>query len=140
LRELIISIIVLTFASIVFAQSGKINVEISGIKIIKGQVAIGLFNKSEGFPELTKAYKGVFVKVTKNTIQYTFSGIPNGDYAIAVFHDSNNNGKLDKNFLGIPVEGYGFSKNVIEIFRPPDFNKAKFKLDDAYTAKIKIRY
>ena len=41
-----------------------------------------------------------------------FNDIPPGTYAIAVFHDENANGKLDKNFLGIPCEGYGASNNV----------------------------
>ncbi len=71
--------------------------------------------------------------MTEKNIQYTFSGIPNGDYTIAVFHDINNNGKLDKNFLGIPKEGYAFSKNAMGTFGPPNFDKAQFKLDSNFT-------
>ncbi len=143
MRESIISIIVAVFAifvSTAFAQDGKITVEILGIKEIKGRISMALYNKSEDFPETDKSYKGVFVKVTKETVKYTFSNIPNGYYAIAVYHDSNSNNKLDKNFLGIPKEGYAFSKNVFGIIGPPSFYKAKFKLSDTYTAKIKMKY
>lgn len=143
MRKSIISIIVAVFAIFVWtasAKSGTITVEILGIKEIKGQISIALYNKSEDFPETDKSYKGVFVKVTKETVKYTFSNIPNGYYAIAVYHDSNSNNKLDKNFLGIPKEGYAFSKNVFGIIGPPSFHKAKFKLSDTYTAKIKMKY
>src|SRR5262245_49789263 len=38
--------------------------------------------------------------------------VPYGDYGVAVFHDENSNGKMDKYVLGIPLEPYGFSNNV----------------------------
>ena len=142
MREAIILIVIaVIFSSTAFAQSGRITVDISGIKNIEGQIAIGLFKNADGFPEISKAYKGTFLEVAEKTIQYTFFGIQNGDYAIAVFHDSNNNSKLDKNFIGIPKEGYGFSKNAnMGTFGPPNFDQAKFKLDEIYPAKIKLRY
>ncbi|MFX0201916.1 MAG: DUF2141 domain-containing protein [Candidatus Hodarchaeota archaeon] len=132
----IIITILTFFASLAYAQSGTITVEILGIKEIKGQISIGLYNKSDDFPETGKAYKGVFVKVSKNTIKYTFSDIPDGDFAIAVFHDSNSNEKLDKNLFGLPKEAYAFSNNA----RTPSFDKAKFQLKGSYTAKITMKY
>jgi uncharacterized protein (DUF2141 family) len=42
-----------------------------------------------------------------------------GSYAIAAFHDENNNKKIDKAFTGIPTEKYGFSNNVRGMFGPP---------------------
>ena len=133
-------IFVVIFVSSSFAQSGKIGVEIFGIEKIEGQLAIGLYNKTDEFPDVSKAYKSIFLKVTGKNITHTFTGIPEGDYAIAIFHDSNNNGILDKNFIGIPKEGYGFSNNAKGTFGPPHFDKAKFKLDTSYTAKIYITY
>jgi len=122
------------------SQGGKITVEISGINKTEGRLAIGLYNKSDGFPEINKAYNGVSLKITEKNINHIFSDIPSGDYAVAVFHDINGNNKLDKNFIGIPKEGYAFSKNARGTFGPPHFDKAKFKLDRSYTAKIKIKY
>src|SRR3546814_11344781 len=34
-----------------------------------------------------------------------------GRYSVALYHDENGNKEFDKDFLGIPSEGYGFSKN-----------------------------
>ncbi|MCP4176305.1 MAG: DUF2141 domain-containing protein [bacterium] len=140
MKTSIISIIVTIFiASTAFAQSGKITVYISGIKKTKGQLVIGLYNNKNTFPKLNKAYKSVFLNVNRDNIKYIFSDVPNGDYAIAVFHDKNSDGKLDRDLLGIPEEGYGFSNNVLGTDRPPHFDKAKFKLDGSYTSKIKMK-
>mgnify|MGYP003572328091 CR=1 FL=1 len=47
-------------------------------------------------------------------------------YAIAAYHDANGNQELDKNFFGVPKEGYGFSNNARATFGPPSFEKAAF--------------
>ena len=132
--------VLICFASIAYAQSGTINVEILEIKEIKGQIAIALYNKSGDFLKPGKAYKGVFLKVVKKRVTYTFSNVQNGDYAIAIFHDINNNGEHDKNFLGLPKEGYGFSNGATATFGAPGFDKAAFRLSGTHTVKIKMKY
>jgi len=79
--------------------------------------------------------------VTGQTLVYTFKDVPIGTYAIAIIHDTNSNGKLDKNFLGIPKEGYAFSNNVFGVLGlPPSFKDASFKLTGNETIKIKMEY
>jgi len=62
-----------------------------------------------------------------------------GEYAIAVFHDSNSNGELDT-FAGIPREGYGFSNNPGFRPRAPRFDEAVIQLNRATEIDIRIRY
>ncbi|MBC8431618.1 MAG: DUF2141 domain-containing protein [Desulfobacterales bacterium] len=128
------------FVSMAYAQTGKITVEISGIQGTEGQISIGLYTSEEGFPETEKSYKGTIAKVTGEKAVAAFEEVPAGTYAIAVFHDTNSNSKLDKNFFGIPKEGYAFSNNVFGTFGPPDFEEASFKLDGNKTVKIKMGY
>jgi len=128
------------FVSMAYAQTGSIYVEISGINDPKGVMSIGLYSNEKGFPDTGKEYKGKVVEVTGQTVAYTFKDVPLGTYAIAIFHDTNSNGILDKNFLGIPKEGYAFSNNVSGTFGPPAFKDASFKLDGNKTVKIKIEY
>ena len=52
--------------------------------------------------------------------------LPNGEWAVVITQDTNNNDKLDKNFIGIPTEPYAFSNNVRPKLAPPDFNDCKF--------------
>jgi len=99
-----------------------------------------LYTGEEGFPETEKSYKGTIAKVIGEESVAAFQEIPAGTYAIAVFHDTNSNGKLDKNFFRIPKEGYAFSNNVFGTFGPPDFEEASFKLDGNKTVIIKMRY
>ena len=129
------------FVSMAYAQTGTVIVEISDINDSKGLMSIGLYSNENGFPDKGKEYKGKDVEVTGQTLVYTFKDVPVGTYAIAIIHDTNSNGKLDKNFLGIPKEGYAFSNNVFGILGlPPSFKDASFKLTGNETIKIKMEY
>jgi uncharacterized protein (DUF2141 family) len=130
----------LCFASEVHAQTGGIEVNINGVRNSKGKISIGLFNKANKFPEEVSRYKGIIMDIKGKSVRGIFSNIPNGTYAIAIFHDENNNRKLDKNIFGIPNEGYGFSNNATAIFGPPTFDQAKFKINGTYSTEVKIQY
>ena len=138
--SLIASVIVI-FGSMAYAQTGILNVEISGVNDIKGLMSIGVYSDEKGFPDKGKEFIGIDVEINSQMIVYTFKYIPFGTYAIAVFHDVNSNTKLDTNFLGIPREGYAFSNNLFGAFgSPPGFNDASFQLTGDKTIKIKMEY
>ena len=63
-----------------------------------------------------------------------FSNLAPGRYAAIAFHDENGNGKLDKNFLGVPTEPYGFSNNVQGFLGPPTFDAAALDIGDGNAA------
>ena len=65
--------------------------------------------------------------------------LPHGEYALTLFIDFNGNKKIDKNFLGIPKEQYGFSNNVMGKMSPPTFDQAKFVIKGPTTQNIKLR-
>jgi len=124
-----------------YLSGADINVEVQNLKNTMGKLSIGLYNKSENFPIVSKEYRGVHLNIDSHTHSYTFKKIPHGIYAVSVFHDENSNTKLDKNFLGIPKEGYGFSNNVKATFSAPSFNDAKFKVStQTINLKIKVEY
>ena len=62
-------------------------------------------------------------------MQTVFSVEP-GEYAIAVYHDENNNGHMDKRMFGIPKEPYGFSNNYRPLMSAPTFNDCKFAIGE----------
>lgn len=64
--------------------------------------------------------------------------IPDGEYAMVFFIDANENEKLDKNFIGIPKEQYGFSNNAMGAFSAPTFEQAKFTVLDKANQNIKL--
>ena len=67
--------------------------------------------------------------------------VPDGVYAVSVFHDENMNQKLDKNFMGVPKEGYGASNNPKKKLGPPNFSETKFQLNGTQQSlEIKLVY
>jgi uncharacterized protein (DUF2141 family) len=118
---------------IAFAQSPcpGIHVKVLNIRNSTGTVACALFESSVGFPTefLRSATNVMVIKIRKTQARCDFEDIPPGTYAIGVIHDENMNGKLDTNFLGIPTEGYGFSKDAKALIRVPSFSAASFSYD-----------
>jgi len=120
--------------------SSEITVKVTGLKSEKGTVGLGLFNTDQYFLRKEGKYKKAQVKITKNGTFYTFKNIPEGIYAIGVYHDENANGKLDKNLIGFPKEGVGISNGAKGSFGPPTFKDAKFILKKHKTVNIHINY
>lgn len=55
-------------------------------------------------------------------------GLPEGAYAVSLYHDENGNGRLDTNEMRIPIEPWGFSNDAIGLFGPASFEDARFTL------------
>lgn len=104
-------------------------VQVYGFGDNTGKSFIGLYRTSDPWPEIKKQYIGKVVNITNKTATVSFEQLAPGSYAIAVFHDKNNNGILDKNLVGMPVERYGFSNNARETFSAPSFNSAAVELN-----------
>lgn len=123
-------------------NTADLEVTISNVSNDEGFILVTLFNSPDGFPDQSKmAFKNKKVKSEANRTKVVFENIPHGTYAIAVLHDQNDNGKLDKNMLGIPTEGYGSSNNQKKLFRAPNFDECKFKVDkNSVTNTITLNY
>lgn len=101
-----------------------------------GQMFIAVYNTEADF--LGKSYKGVKSDITNKSCTVTFKDIPEGTYAVSIFHDENDNGKLDSNILGIPKEDYGCSNNATGFMGPPKWKDAKFELKTDKTITITL--
>jgi hypothetical protein len=114
-------------------------VTVTNIQNAKGKISFGLFRKQDSFPIKGKQFKGVFIETMKSKTKYTFKDLEKNSYAVAVYHDENNNGILDKNLVGAPTEAYGFSRNAREMFSAPSFEEAKIDLIDNKSIEIWIK-
>ena len=139
MKNLFMAIVVMVFATPSFAQTGTVTVNVLGIENNKGVVRIGLYHNKESFPIYEKAmFKDVSEKANTTGVSYTFSKILEGTYAVAVWHDENEDKTLNKNFLGAPKENYGFSKNIFGTFGPPDFEEVSFEVKNGKMVKLTI--
>jgi len=114
----------------------SLTVNIEGFSSNDGKVLIAVYNEKREF--LKKRFKGAMSKITDKKAMYVFEGIPKGEYAVSIFHDKNDNNKMDTNFFGIPKEDYGCSNDATGFMGPPKYDDAKFQLTANKTIKINI--
>lgn len=101
---------------------------IEGISEDKGEIRIALFNSERDYKEKENPLEAIVLSVDDLSMTWRYEDLPYGEYAIAVYHDKNENGKLDSNILGIPKEAYGFSNNARGRFGPASWKDAHFKV------------
>lgn len=132
------NIILISFLAVSSFVSAQVNikVEVTGLKNNKGQVMIGLYNSEKDF--LKKTFKGNVVLIKDKKATVTFANLPKGEYAVSIFHDENNNGKMDSNFMGIPKEEYASSNGAKGFMGPPKYKDAKFIVKEDKTILLKI--
>lgn len=121
-------------------ENGDLTVEITNINNPRGFIQLGLFNNSQSFPSESKQFMKVRIKPNGKTTSYTFKDLPEGNYAVAVLHDENSDGKCNMNIIGIPKEGYGFSNNIKPTLSAPSFAKVQFSLSKNMKISIKLIY
>ena len=80
---------------------------------------------------------GVIQEVSGEAVSFRFE-LPEGRYAIGVFHDANRNNRLDTGLFGIPKEQFGFSNNAKGRFGPPSFEAASFVVSGSATQSITL--
>jgi uncharacterized protein (DUF2141 family) len=128
------------------AQSGTatLTIRVTGARNARGRIALAVFRSQGGFPgDSSKAIwtQQADIGAQTRSAQFVLEAIPYGVYAVSVFHDENMNGKLDRNFVGAPKEGYGASNNPRKRMGPPPFDDAKFSLDrPEQSIEIKLIY
>ena len=115
--------------SLGMAQEPKGNVidlEITDIDSDHGKMMIGLYSsEAKWLKKPLLAKKG---EIKNGTCRVRFENVPDGVFAISSYHDKNDNGALDTNFLGIPKESTVSSNNAPARFGPPSWEDAKFSI------------
>ena len=117
-----------------------LTVEVLGLESDEGSVALAIFDSSRSFDERTGAVAAETVAPTDGRATWSVEDLPAGRYAVAVFHDLNDNGELDRTTLGPPSEPYGFSNDARATFGPPKFGAAAIELPPGqHTLRIRVR-
>jgi uncharacterized protein (DUF2141 family) len=107
------------------ARAADLEIIVTGIRDQEsaGKVFIGVFNSPDGFLKDERRYARAAIPVVGGVGRIIFT-LPPGRYAAVVFHDANNNGELDTNVIGIPLEDYGFSRDARGLMSAPSFEDA----------------
>jgi uncharacterized protein (DUF2141 family) len=100
-------------------QAYELKIQIEGLQTNEGNILLEIVTPDE------KPFKNIKTEVTNSTCQLV-QQLPKGTYMVSYYHDANNNNKMDKMFMGIPKEGYGFSNNPDSKYGPPAIDNMLF--------------
>ena len=118
-----------------------LEVKLTGMRNTKGSVLYLVFKSADGFPgDAKKSVKQGKIKASEAKNGILITDLVPGTYAITITHDENNNGKLDTNFVGIPKEGFAFSKNPKVTVGAPSFSQCKFDSSESKEISIKMNH
>ena len=110
------------------AQAGnKLGVTVTGLRSSNGVVRCGLYASADGFRQPGREMRGAVGAIRGESATCTFSNLPAGTYAVAVFHAEHNEARIETGAFGKPKQGYGFSGNPSSGFGPPSFSSAAFE-------------
>jgi len=125
-----------------YSVDSTITVNVSGMKSSRGTVKIALFVSPGGFPfDTSMAVRTLSVPIENCTAKAVITGVPYGTYAICLFHDEDNTGRLQRNLFGKPREGVGVSNNPVMKKRAPSYQEAQFAVDsEKMTMDITVVY
>ena len=123
------------------APRAGVSATVTGLRSSEGQVLACLTARPKHFPGCDNDPQARALTVAAGArVELNFGPVPQGEYAIAIIHDENANGRLDKRLM-MPREGFGFSRNAPVGFGPPRFRNAAFLVDKAGEHQsIRMRY
>ena len=122
--------------------AGENNLRVTATNVTSdaGNIYVWVYDKKDDW--LSDRYRTqAFVKVAGHrtgdrvTLELL---LPAGEYALSVFQDVNDNGKLERNFIGIPKEPAGLSNNLRPKFGPPKYKDALFTVAPGTVTEQKI--
>jgi uncharacterized protein (DUF2141 family) len=130
------------------AQSGAskgtstLILQVKNVRNTTGVVRFALFSSDAGWPEdKTKSARFGSLPANGGTVTFTVADLPDGTYAISVFHDENENHKLDRDLFGRPKEGIGFGNNPKIGFSAPSWKQSSVSLNGGKVeTTVNLRY
>jgi uncharacterized protein (DUF2141 family) len=129
--------IALAASAAVSASAATVEVHVTGVAAGKGKVSVAVCDREHYLKDC--AYHATApAQAGDNVVKVV--NVPAGTWAVLVFQDKNENGKLDQTLFGIPLEDYGFSRDARGHFGAPSFEEAAIEVrDDPTVAKVHIK-
>ena len=136
-------ILALLFGAPLLAASvpaANLEIDVTGLRDTRGSIHACLTRSPAHFPNCKSDPAALTQTVPATARTIMFRSVPPGRYALAIFHDANANRKLDT-FVGIPREGFGFSRNPIVRFGAPRFDKVSIQLGPGFArTSVRLQY
>lgn len=119
--------------------TADLTVEIGNIEHVKGTIRMGIYDNADKFPKEGGAMRNEQFTVTASNLKCVVRNLPYGEYAIALYHDVNNDNVCNMNFVGMPKEAYGFSNNIKPVLSAPSFSSTRFTFNKPSLIRISLQ-
>lgn len=131
-----------TLAAASPASAGSVTITVTDLRNTDGVVRACMTTREDVFPRCIRDPKSHRTVVrAANSLTIRFDNVEPGEYAIALLHDENEDGKANRVLGMAPKEGYGFSRDAPVRMAPPDWDDAVFTVGPGnQRMTIKMRY
>lgn len=140
MKMLIALATLLTGSAALAADDANLRVVATNVKSDQGKLFVWVYDKKDDWlSDRYRTQKGVPVAGNRQGDKVTVDLLlPAGEYALSIFQDVNDDGKLERNFIGIPKEPAGLSNNLRPKFGPPKYKDATFSVTVGAVTEQKI--
>ncbi|MGA7675069.1 MAG: DUF2141 domain-containing protein [Rhizomicrobium sp.] len=118
------------------ASAATLTVQVENIDQKGGDLHVALYDEASWTNDDAKPVADMVVPAVPPETTVTFKNVAPGVYGVKSYQDANRNGKFDQDWLGLPLERYGFSNDARPILSEPGFARTKFTLPDGETAIV----
>ncbi|MBF4473025.1 DUF2141 domain-containing protein [Flavobacterium sp. HJJ] len=139
--KIVLTILFFGLFSVGFAQTYDLTIKVPNVKNSKGSIHVSVYDSKNKtvFTKIGKEYRILDFKNLGTKGKYVIKDLPEGEYAIALYHDENDDKKCNTNMIGIPTEGYGFT-NLEKIWSIPKFDDCKILLNKKLSVMVTLIY
>ncbi len=112
------------------AEAATLTVKVENIGAKGGTLSLSLYDEASWSKDSDAPLASANVPAVAPETTVTLTDIKPGIYGVKAFQDANRNGKFDQNFLGLPLERFGFSRDARPFLSAPGFDRTKFVVVD----------
>ena len=134
MNKIVISLTLLLCIQLGTYAQHSVTIKINELRSSKGNILLELSTDKEVVIRKAKQ------NIVGNSCTIRLDNIKSGKYTFRYVHDENNNNEMDTNWIGMPVEGVGFSNNAKSSFGPPDLEDTFFTVDNDKTMNCTVVY
>jgi|SRR5690606_17019739 uncharacterized protein (DUF2141 family) len=116
----------------------ELTLKVGNFSNADGHLLVAVYDQQRHYDSNSQHVAAHKVKVTEGSITLLLGDLPAGEYAVKLFQDVNDNGRIDMSAMSIPTEPYGFSNNG-GTFGAPSFDEAKVLLNQPTQIEIELR-
>lgn len=121
-------------------QLATVEIDVRNLRNDHGLIHVCATRNPAHFPDCRGDPDAIRQSVPAARKQLVLTGLPPGSYALSLFHDQNSNARLDK-IMGVPREGFGFSRNPVIRFGAPKFDSVNIQITPGFTrTTVRMQY